>query len=426
MMRLLRRITKKGQTGQSLVILAIGFLALLGFVGIVTDVSVLFIRYSTMRRAVDAAAIAAAGQMRRVTDEDGNLFAEGEAMSVANLNLAARQFIEVYGLNPQSVVVETCRAQQVARDSDGNALDGSGQRLFLDDGTQNPLVTDTALLKRYKELCTRDELKLVRVTAQIDAPTIFLRLLGYPTVTLTESAISQTAVIDVVMIFDVSESMLNQTSYADWDTLSPQRGVRYIPAFIKYDRTDPEPVDPFGTPPDFTLSANDPWEYLLTNTENDLDTWTGSNDTPPSVPDARLKDLTLRYEVNGGAVQPFDSTTSARQEPRQFCRVRAYPFSSNRKAEIPQDLRTEYYNFLNLTAHDSDPTTYSPVYNGEAENNLDPTLNLISKVYNGYPVGADDPAPVAYYMGFVPQYNYYGCCNDPDGNMDFDDLICQP
>ena len=68
-MRLLSRLgRKRGQTGQSLVILAIGFLALLGFVGIVTDVSVLFIRYSTMRRAVDAAAIAAAGQMRRVVD----------------------------------------------------------------------------------------------------------------------------------------------------------------------------------------------------------------------------------------------------------------------------------------------------------------------------------------------------------------------
>src|SRR4051812_3324147 len=98
-MRFLRRLGKRGQAGQSLVILAIGFLALLGFVGIVTDVSVLFIRYSTMRRAVDAAAIAAAGQMRRVQDTQlSSGIADGQATSVANLNLAARQFIEVYGL----------------------------------------------------------------------------------------------------------------------------------------------------------------------------------------------------------------------------------------------------------------------------------------------------------------------------------------
>src|SRR5215216_677216 len=131
-MSVLRRFIKRGQTGQSLVILAFGFLALLGFVGIVTDVSVLFIRYSTMRRAIDAAAIAAAGQMRRVADEDGDALAQGEAESVANLNLAARQFIEVYGLDPKSVIVETCRAQQVARDGNGNALDSSGGRLFDD------------------------------------------------------------------------------------------------------------------------------------------------------------------------------------------------------------------------------------------------------------------------------------------------------
>src|SRR3954464_14953840 len=118
-MGLFKRLGRKGQTGQSLVILAIGFLALLGFVGIVTDVSVLFIRYSTMRRAVDAAAIAAAGQMRRVQDTKLGQpipIADGQATSIANLNLAARQFIEVYGLNPKSVLVETCRSQQVAID----------------------------------------------------------------------------------------------------------------------------------------------------------------------------------------------------------------------------------------------------------------------------------------------------------------------
>ncbi|MBK8031964.1 MAG: hypothetical protein IPK17_21280 [Chloroflexi bacterium] len=57
---------KRGQSGQALFILAIGFIALVGFVGIVTDVSVLFIRYSTLGRAVDAAAVSAASQMRRI------------------------------------------------------------------------------------------------------------------------------------------------------------------------------------------------------------------------------------------------------------------------------------------------------------------------------------------------------------------------
>ena len=130
-MRLMKRFLRRGQSGQSLLILAIGFIALVGFVGIVTDVSVLFVRYSTLRRAVDAAAVSAASQMRRIEDTtfvdangDGyDDIAEDEAGSVTNLNLAARSFIELYGLNPKNVIVETCRAQQVGRDANGNPLD---------------------------------------------------------------------------------------------------------------------------------------------------------------------------------------------------------------------------------------------------------------------------------------------------------------
>lgn len=38
---------RSNQSGQALVILALGFIGLLGFVGIVTDVSLLLVRYST-------------------------------------------------------------------------------------------------------------------------------------------------------------------------------------------------------------------------------------------------------------------------------------------------------------------------------------------------------------------------------------------
>ncbi len=157
-MSVFRHIVKRGQTGQSLVILAVGFLALLGFVGIVTDVSVLFIRYSTMRRAVDAAAIAAASQMRRVVDPTpNNGIADDEAISVANLNLAARQFIEVYGLNPKNVLVETCRAQNVARDSAGNPYDAP---LWLDPPTNtvpnpSPTIRCSIRMARSTRLPTR-------------------------------------------------------------------------------------------------------------------------------------------------------------------------------------------------------------------------------------------------------------------------------
>ena len=439
-MRLFRNFTKRGQTGQSLVILAIGFLALLGFVGIVTDVSVLFIRYSTLRRAIDAAAIAAAGQMRRVADDDGDAFAQGEAMSVANLNLAARQFIEVYGLNPKSVIVETCRAQQVGRDGSGNPVDADGEPLFLSTGGDNP-AANAETIAHYRELCTNAQLKLVRVTAQIDAPTIFLRLLGYPTVTLTESAISQTAVLDVVMVFDVSESMLNETTYSDWDTLTPPQGVRYIPTFVNYSRTGEEEIEDTDPQEYYPMSA---WEMLTTNTQNKLDLWSGTADDSggnpinlpypdyyysndlianPNAQPVPFWDMTLKYETGSTlglgtlGLQEYTNESNSpigRREPRQFCRVRAYPSASAARVEVPRQYRYEISDYLTNVypvLHPAvNPGDYAPTYNTKVFTN--PTTT--------------DPAQRAYYLGFVPMYDFHGCCNDPNGDFNFGDLVCQP
>ncbi|MBI1258617.1 MAG: hypothetical protein GC204_14205 [Chloroflexi bacterium] len=448
-MGLLKRVTQKGQTGQSLVILAIGFLALLGFVGIVTDVSVLFIRYSTMRRAVDAAAIAAAGQMRRVQDTKLGLavpIADGQATSVANLNLAARQFIEVYGLNPKSVLVETCRAQNVAYDANGHPLDANGHLLFIDipdeppvghtktvpnDGTQGTLpgvpTADSATIKKYQQLCTADELKLVRVTAQIDAPTIFLRLLGYPTVTLTESAISQTAVIDVVMILDTAPTMANETTYDDWHNIpgySEHLDVRYVPPYIPQAAWTDQEVDD-GTGTGTTVTRPSAWAYINDNNETTINTQidpTVAGFTPPTLT-SPIQQTTIAFEkTTGGVLQEWvpthiDATTGLPTsdegiaQPRELCRVRAYPMTWFQKGVIWAELTLDYQNFLGdgtFGYSQSHPTTPdSTTYN--------------SRFWGG-----------GYTLGFVPMYNSPVCCNDPmgvldaDSNITFDDLICQP
>ncbi len=427
-MGLLKRLGRKGQTGQSLVILAIGFLALLGFVGIVTDVSVLFIRYSTMRRAVDAAAIAAAGQMRRVQDTKlGNVIpiADGQATSIANLNLAARQFIEVYGLNPKSVLVETCRSQQVAIDATTQQpQDSNGNDLFVLDAGSGKYIPNTAAdqdtIKRYNQLCTADELKLVRVTAQIDAPTIFLRLLGYPTVTLTESAISQTAVIDVVLIFDVSESMMNETTYQDWDHIPGQapQGVRYMPPWIwSYDHGN--------TDIDLGPLRADPWAEVSGNNEAALNVRIDADATGILGPDGVFNDRTIAFEpttllgataVLDPVIGPTDwqefgtaASPAGRIEPRAFCRVRAYQGTYSGYPVNPA-LRDEYYNFFD--------NVYQVAHPGE-----DYPAQFGTKY--GLTV-ADNATSATKFSLFVPMYNYYGCCNDPDGNFAFDDLVCQP
>ncbi|MBZ0307929.1 MAG: hypothetical protein K8I82_17810, partial [Anaerolineae bacterium] len=86
---LLSRRFRNSQRGQSIVLLAFGFIALAAFVGLVTDVSILFVRFSTLRRAVDSAALAAAGQIREGTD-------------YGSVAVAARQYIALHGLTPHT------------------------------------------------------------------------------------------------------------------------------------------------------------------------------------------------------------------------------------------------------------------------------------------------------------------------------------
>lgn len=346
MRKALKRLIKRGEIGQSLVVLALGFVALLAFVGIVTDVSLMFVRYSTLRRAVDAAAISAAGKMRRERvldrpDLTGDaLLGEEQARNISKVGLAARQFIEFHGLDPKEVWVQTCAT---------------------DPG-------DTVLCD------PREQRKLVRVTASVDSPTIFLRLLGFPDIELQASALSETAVLDVVLILDVSESMAYETTYEDWADIG--RGVVYLP-------------------PSATRLALD--IYSDANRESELwQNWTANGQ--PNVNDR------LNYvgwpsgpsdANNYNAIALFNVFPGTHQEPEngELCRVRYYPYSVNSRWPadfIDGDNFQEFYE-----------TTTGQPWMG--------------------PSG--DPR---FYNGFVPNYNFWGCCNDPDNNLNFDDMICQP
>jgi len=357
-----KRFLRRSQSGQSIVILALGFIALLAFVGIVTDVSLLFVRYSTLRRAVDAAAIAAAGQMRRIVDSPTATEGEIQSASIANLNLAARSFIELYNLDPSSVLVETCYTQNVKLGGAGldRPLDSADVPLYLYD--VNGVVTgpnpaaDEDTRRRYEELCTRDELKLVRVTAQLDSPTVFLRLLGFGTVTLQESAISQTAVIDVALMIDVSESMVYGTTFEDYEDAG--YNARFLPPQLSN-----------------VSSQASVWNLYLERSQQQI--------------------LTDFY---GGAIPEFGTSTNP--DVRQECQARFYP----------QSIYSRYVVNRNMI-----DTEYATV--GWNDGVAPPHFRRTGST----------PANYTYFShGFVPSYDYYGCCNDPNGDGDFSDLVCQP
>ncbi len=415
----LQRSLRRSQSGQSLVILAMGFLALLGFVGIVTDVSLMFVRYSTLTRAVDAASIAAAGQVRRqipfqseITDNCSGVDADGNAWtpsnpcpqaeaaafsrSFGNIGVAARQFIEFYGLNPQAVLIDMCFTVST-RDPDTGVL----------------MAIDASLQDDFEELCIgpqgrNAERKLIKVTAQIQSPTVFLRLLGFPDITLEANSISETAVLDVVLIMDVSESMLNQTTPDTWaaegyteiyvppdiwyskyvnnngDTSSPGFGVARDHNFA--DITGFNDYNSGVIPDPYPGSLNDNWYHF----RYDL-----SRRTPEQVASLLCIDGVGSGCNLAGGPSPFEITVldhpsypgSTSLPLRAECRVGYFPNAFNNP--IPASL-----------------------------NNLYRAAGLNGGLGWTAPSGARD--------GFVPTYNFYRCCNDPDGDRLFDDLLCQP
>ncbi len=428
MARLRRLFRKNGrgrlQSGQSIILLAMAMIALLGFVGIVTDISLLFVRYSSLSRAVDAAAVAAAGQMRRVPDDEGDPFdvsddVIGEAASVAQLNLAARQFIEVYGIDPTTVLVETCRVQRY-RDDTGTPVDRDGTDLFLSDGSVNTAANPVDLM-RYEQLCTDDELKLVRVTAQIDAPTAFLHLLGYTTVTLTVEAISQTAVLDVVLVFDVSEAMLNETQYADWQAAG--YGYRYLPPHQNHIRLY---ADQTYSPP-IPIEACWDWTFVVSQTQTQV---MGGIDvvTPDYHPDVATMPSyhcpSSLYQPTAwlptglvAEVTPDSDLNTHREPPSVTCRVRVWPASDISRARIRRQWLVDEY----IKDDGSDPAPFATEDDMQRwflEHDTS-TGDIFS------PVASDELVDLAY-IGFVPSFDYFACCNDPNSDWNFSDLVCQP
>jgi hypothetical protein len=188
---------RRSQRGQSIVLMAFAFIALIAFVGLVTDLALLFVRYAALRRAVDSAAIAAAGQIREGTD-------------YGEVTVAAKQYIELHNLEADSILVETCETDIY------QWREGLGHW----EGDPHPEGLYPAPVSQHMpetELCDWDNPhKLVRVSAQVQSPTTFLGLIGVEDITLEATSVSETAVLDIALVIDTSESMSNQTSISDY------------------------------------------------------------------------------------------------------------------------------------------------------------------------------------------------------------------
>lgn len=264
----LRLMNRRSRNGQGILIVAFAFIVLIAFVGIAVDVALMFIRYSALRRAVDSAAIAAAGQVREGTD-------------YATLQAVAASFIGMQGsVSPTSVRVETCETEiddiikGVIPPPPGFSAPTTAQEAI------NLLVNQQ---KPPSELCKIPPQKLVRVSAQLDSPTTFLRLLGWETVLLEASSVSQTAVLDVALVLDTSRSNSNDT-YNDQRKKNPDGSFKYP---IDGSGTNQEALKAFNEVldlfkeknPDGTPNTASPYELFPYDPDTTTGTVPGGNNT---------------------------------------------------------------------------------------------------------------------------------------------------
>ena len=175
----------ESQAGQAIVIIALGFIALLAFTGIVVDVARVFTQRGELRRAVDAAGLAATGQFRTG--------AGGQQIRDAAINI-----IRAHGITDPNVEVQTCGAM------------GS----FT---TANPALCPPS---------GKPARKLVFVKAKAEVPMLFLQLVGIPAVEVSGESTAEAASVDVVLVLDTSESQAYDAPSGLAYTKDPTKGCK--------------------------------------------------------------------------------------------------------------------------------------------------------------------------------------------------------
>ncbi|GEM_PF-632563 len=174
--------------GQVLVVFAISLLALLAFVGLAVDAASVYLTYGQLKRAVDAAAVAAANDFKRTND------VIDLSTRLTLMNEAAKEVLKAHNLDTGAIDMDLYIC-----DSNGDTIRDANLQVVA---------------PQFYARCPspgEDPRKLVWIDATMNAPLYFLHMVGFQTVPLTTNAIAEAAPIDLVIVLDVSESMGNDT-----------------------------------------------------------------------------------------------------------------------------------------------------------------------------------------------------------------------
>jgi hypothetical protein len=174
----------KNESGQVLVIVAVSFVVLLLFVGLAIDGTQLFLNYTRLKRAVDAAAVAAANDFRKESNLDRMKQSALEVLDMQQVRGAIN--LEIY----------RC-------DNDGDGFTDTGP------GSIESTVPD------FFKQCPKPgqtQRKLIYVRAFENSPTNFMTLIGIHSIPITTNAIVEAAPVDLVIVLDTSKSMGSLTT----------------------------------------------------------------------------------------------------------------------------------------------------------------------------------------------------------------------
>jgi hypothetical protein len=160
-----RQPARRGERGQALVLIAMALIGLLAFIGLMVDAGLLFIGVGHLRRAVDAAALAAAAQFR-----------EGRTME--DQAAAAREVIHLNGVDPSELILQICDPGE----------SWNLQSLCPDEGDP--------------------QRKLIYIQAKTKVQFAFLTIIGFHDTEIVADAVSEAASVDVVLVIDTSSSMV--------------------------------------------------------------------------------------------------------------------------------------------------------------------------------------------------------------------------
>ena len=169
---------REQQRGQAMVLIALAFVGLAAFIGLMVDAGILFSNIGHLRRATDAASLAAANQFR-------------EGRTPPELSVLATELLTLNGLAPSGVVAKICDLSGLP-----------GPPIF--DAYHDPTLCPGGV---YPPTPGEPFTKEVRVETTLPIDFAFLPIIGWNSVTISAESISQAASVDLVLVIDNSGSM---------------------------------------------------------------------------------------------------------------------------------------------------------------------------------------------------------------------------